>query len=168
MGEPVCLLTVLQLLRDAHPINRQTWWPTRLMAVTILIFFGLAAFANSEAWSQPPVSAFYDWTDLSPAIAPGTLLRARQIQLPFYYKAKAWRILYMTRDYADRPILSSGVIVLSGYAPTDQRHRKIVAWAHPVTGVARNCAPSLRQSPVESMAGFNELIPHRYIISTTD
>ncbi|MEO9168023.1 MAG: lipase family protein [Aestuariivirga sp.] len=105
---------------------------------------------------------------MSPAIAPGTLLRAEKIQLPVFYRAKAWRILYMTRDYENKPVVSSGVIVLSGYASADQRNRKIVAWAHPVTGIARNCAPSLRQSPIESIAGFNKLITDGYIIAATD
>jgi acetyl esterase/lipase len=116
----------------------------------------------------PKDTPFFDWPDLSPAIAPGTLLRYQRMSLPAFYRAKAWRILYMTRDYADRPILSSGMVVLSGYAPPNPAARNIVAWAHPTTGVARKCAPSLRQSPTNSIVGFNDLIPAGYIIAATD
>ena len=58
---------------------------------------------------------FFDWPDLSPAIAPGTLLRYQRMSLPAFYRAKAWRILYLMRDYSDRPILSSGMA--SAHAP---------------------------------------------------
>ena len=121
-----------------------------------------------QAFARPKDTPFFDWPDLTPAIAPGTLLRYQRMSLPAFYRAKAWRILYMTRDYADRPILSSGMVVLSSYAPPNPAARNIVAWAHPTTGVARKCAPSLRQSPTNSILGFNEMIPAGYINAATD
>jgi predicted esterase len=122
----------------------------------------------SDAMARPSATAFFDWANLSPSIAPGTLLRSQKMTLPPFFRAKAWRILYMTRDYADRPIVSSGMVILSAYAPTNPNDRNIVAWAHPTTGVARKCAPSLRQDPTSSIAGFNDLIPAGYIIAATD
>jgi acetyl esterase/lipase len=46
--------------------------------------------------------------------------------------------------------------------------RPVVAWAHPTTGVARSCAPSLGQSPFESIAGVIDMIPRSYLIVATD
>ncbi len=123
---------------------------------------------TQEALARPNVTSFFDWSDLSPSIAPGTLLRQQPLALPPFIRAKAWRILYMTRDYADRPILSSGMVIVSGYAPSQLSDRKIVSWAHPTTGIARKCAPSLRQSPTASILGFNDLITGGYIIAATD
>ena len=117
--------------------------------------FSSAFILNAPpAFARPKNTPFFDWPDLSPAIAPGTLLRYQRMSLPAFYRAEAWRILYMTRDYADRPILSSGMVVLSGYAPSNPAARSIVAWAHPTTGIARKCAPSLRQKPDEFHSRF--------------
>lgn len=122
----------------------------------------------APAAAKPTDIDFYKWKKLDPAIQPGTLLRYRPMPLLMFYRAKAWRILYMTRDYAARPIVSSGMVVLSGYANKSPELRDTVAWAHPTPGIARKCAPSLRQSPTESIPGFNELITAGYIIAATD
>ncbi len=142
-------------------MKKQKW----LGWIGMLLF---VLMANDSAFARPKVTSFFDWAELSATIQPGTLLRSQPMQLPPFFRAKAWRILYMTRDYADRPILSSGMVILSGYAPANPGDRNIVAWAHPTTGVARKCAPSLRQSPTGSIAGFDRLIPSGYIIAATD
>jgi alpha-beta hydrolase superfamily lysophospholipase len=84
------------------------------------------------------------------------------------FRGQAWRILYATRDYKGRPILSSGMVVLSGYANKDPQQRPIVAWAHPTTGIARECAPSLERLPHKTILGLNELVSSGYIIAATD
>lgn len=110
---------------------------------------------------------FYDSSGLDVAAPHGTLLRYEPLALPPFYRAKAWRILYTTRDYADRPVASSGTVILSYYAPA-ALDRRIVAWAHPTSGTNRKCAPSMRDSPIESISGINELISGGYIIAATD
>ena len=110
---------------------------------------------------------FYDSSGLDLVVVHGTLLRYEPLTLPPFYRAKAWRILYATRDYADRPVTSSGTVILSNYAPA-ARNRRIVAWAHPTSGINRRCAPSMRSSPIESISGINELISGGYIIAATD
>ena len=89
-------------------------------------------------------------------------------RFPPFYRAKAWRILYATRDYAGRPVVSSGMVVLSSYASSDPAARDIVAYAHPTTGIARRCAPTLRQRPVEAILGLNELVSRGYVVAATD
>jgi Secretory lipase len=137
-----------------------------VVAVLLPLLLVIVNFAPAAA--RPTDISFYKWENLDPAIQPGTLLRYKPMPLPMFYRAKAWRILYMTRDYAGKPIVSSGMVVLSGYANKNPRLRDTVAWAHPTTGIARKCAPSLRQSPTESIAGFNELIAAGYIVAATD
>ena len=99
---------------------------------------------------------------------PGTLLGYQPINLPGVFRGKAWRILYATRDYRGRPVLSSGMVVRSGYASKNPAARAIVACAHPTTGIARKCAPSLMAAPIKSILGLNELVSAGYIIAATD
>lgn len=99
--------------------------------------------------------------------APGTLLRYDKIGMPRNYRATAWHILYVTRDYQNHPILSTGIVVLPDKA-VKSGARKYVAWAHPTTGVAWKCAPSLRASPVRSIGGLNDLVANGFIVAATD
>jgi alpha-beta hydrolase superfamily lysophospholipase len=98
---------------------------------------------------------------------PGLLLDYKRIRLPSLYRAKGWRILYWTRDFRQRPILSSGVVILPDSAPRIPMERKFVAWAHP-TGVARKCAPSLRQSPTKAIDGIDRMVSAGLVIAATD
>jgi alpha-beta hydrolase superfamily lysophospholipase len=99
---------------------------------------------------------------------PGTLLSYDRIDLPMVYRAKAWRILYVTRDYRMLPMLSTGLVVLPDKAARIPMDRKFVAWAHPTTGVARKCAPSLRGSPIKTIGGLNDLVASGLVVVATD
>ncbi|MCX7344603.1 MAG: alpha/beta fold hydrolase [Alphaproteobacteria bacterium] len=120
------------------------------------------------ALAKPSVSDFYNIPPSRLNVPPGTLLRYEPARLPAFYRAKAWRVLYSTRDYRGRPIAASGMVVVSDYAPKDPAQRKIVAWAHPTTGVARNCAPSLRNNITTMISGLNDLIANGYVVAATD
>jgi pimeloyl-ACP methyl ester carboxylesterase len=43
-----------------------------------------------------------------------------------------------------------------------------VAWAHPTTGIGRNCAPSLLNWPGSAILGLNEFISAGYVVVATD
>lgn len=120
------------------------------------------------ALAKPSVSDFYNIPPSQLDVPPGTLLRYEPAKLPAFYRAKAWRVLYSTRDYRGRPIAASGMVVVSDYAPKNPAQRKIVAWAHPTTGVARSCAPSLRNNITTMISGLNDLIANGYIVAATD
>ena len=141
------------------------------MASTIillaLIFQGSPWLFNA-AHSKPVQNAFYSATTEQKLSMPGTLLKIIALKPPAFFRAKAWKILYNTRDTYGRPILSSGVVIVSDYAPRDPGKRKIVAWAHPTAGVNRACAPSLQDWPGKSILGLNELISAGYIVVATD
>ena len=136
-------------------------WTLRWIAAWLFIVLAPAyGFAGQPA-------GFYNSSQLDLSAAHGKLLRYEPLQVPLFYRAKAWRILYATRDYAGRPVASSGFVIQSDYAP-GMSDRPIVAWAHPATGIAQICAPSLRNSPVISIAGISELIAGGYVIVATD
>jgi alpha-beta hydrolase superfamily lysophospholipase len=140
-----------------------------IRCLQVLRWFGwclLAVFAICIC-AEAGTGNFYDTSGLHISASPGTLLRYEPLKLPFFYRAKAWRILYATRDHSGRPVASSGVVVLSGYAPPAPK-RRIVAWTHPTTGTSRKCAPSLRSSPIDSISGINDLITGGYIVVATD
>jgi alpha-beta hydrolase superfamily lysophospholipase len=131
-----------------------------LLASMLVFSFGQA---NAE-----PLTNFYNAPAKLAANAPGTLLNYQPLPVPAFFKAKAWRILYATRDYRGRPILSSGMVVLPHNASRDTGKRSIVAWAHPTIGIARQCAPSLLQDPLHSILGLNDLLASGHIIAATD
>ncbi len=134
---------------------------TRLLQICVCVL----AFAALSLSAQ---AGFYDATQAQIAQPPGTLIRAQTIGLPAFYRAKAWRILYATRDYAGNPIAASGVVVQSTVRPVGPRGQTIVAWAHSTVGTAQGCAPSLRQQPTQFILGLNDMISAGYITVATD
>lgn len=136
----------------------------RIATLALLLAFSLGALAPAAA--RPPGIT----TNSIPAgkQQPGTLLDYERIGLPQNYRATAWHIRYVTRDYAMRPTISTGVVVLPASAPANPTARKFVAWAHPTTGVAWKCAPTLRAAPTKSIGGLNDLVAHGLVVAATD
>jgi pimeloyl-ACP methyl ester carboxylesterase len=132
-------------------------------ALLFLAAIGLALGPAAEAKPKPSEKSI-------PASAqkPGTLLSYDRIALPVIYRAKAWRIVYVTRNYRMQPILSTGLVVLPDKAPRIPMERQFVAWAHPTTGVASKCAPSLRASPLKTIGGLNDLVASGVVVAATD
>ena len=142
---------------------------TRLLSVVLLLLVTLTGMGGADdAQARPSWTGFYQTTPDQIALPPGTLLKYEPMRLPPFLRAKAWRILYATRDYASRPIAASGLVVLPDYAAKSPAERTIVAWAHPTVGIARYCAPSLSKTPLGSILGMNELISSGHIIAATD
>lgn len=137
----------------------------RLTAACLASAMLIAAGGLERSEAKPNPFQFYNISNAELNGPPGTLVRSQPLALPPFYRAKAWRILYVTRDYAGRPIASSGVVVVSDYV---RDSRRMVAWAHPTSGVARKCAPSLRKSPIEAIEGIKELIGGGFIVTATD
>lgn len=133
-----------------------------ILGILALVFWPVASLA------KPELPAFYTVLQAALNAPAGTLLRHEPFKLPRFYRAKAWRIIYVTRDFRNRPIASSGIVVLSDYAPVDRSKRNIVAWAHPTTGVARRCAPSLRSEATGIVLGLPDLVARGYVVVASD
>ncbi len=138
-----------------------------------MIFKRLAIFlcsATLAACSIPKPSSFYDQPVTK--AAPGTLIGAEPYS-PTIPGAAAYRILYNSTDLHGAPIPVSGVV----YIPTAQPPpggRNIVSWAHPTTGAAPGCAPSLNFertggiSMADSIPGLPAFIAAGDIVAATD
>ena len=93
-----------------------------------------------------PLTKFYDTpTPFSPQ-KPGTLIRSEEFEeydLPL--GVLAVRILYHSRSASGQDVVASGVVLYpDARAPVGGW--PVIAWAHALNGVARQCAPSLARS----------------------
>jgi hypothetical protein len=109
----------------------------------------------SQAPRRLPLTKFYDTPDPFPAGQPGELIRSEAFSeylLP--YTVSAVRILYHSRSLHQKDVAASAVVLLPrGKSP--RGGWPIIAWAHDLTGSARQCAPSLlktlNEGPLLSM-----------------
>jgi pimeloyl-ACP methyl ester carboxylesterase len=81
--------------------------------------------------------------------------------------AKAWRVLYSSTGLDGKPVGVSGVVIAPALPPPIAG-RPVVAWAHPTTGVADNCAPSLRAGVFDTIPHLQALIALDYVVTATD
>ena len=109
----------------------------------------------SQAPRRLPLTKFYDTPDALPSGQPGELIRSEafyEYLLP--YTISAVRILYHSRSPLEKDVAASGVVLLPRGAPPPGGWA-IIAWAHDLTGSARQCAPSLlktmNEGPLLSM-----------------
>jgi acetyl esterase/lipase len=93
-----------------------------------------------------PLSKFYDTPDPLPAGNPGELIRSAEFDgynLPL--GVSAIRLLYHSRSAINNDVSVSAVaLVPDGKAPAGGW--PVIAWAHELNGVARDCAPSLARN----------------------
>ena len=108
---------------------------------------------------------FYQVPATLPSGKPGSLIRA-EVLLGAPSGSRAWRVLYHSRDVHGADIAVSGIVV----APDDARagDRAVVSWAHPTTGAAGACAPSVGADPFSLIEGVHELLDAGYVIAATD
>ncbi|QJU55800.1 alpha/beta fold hydrolase [Herbiconiux sp. KACC 21604] len=118
--------------------------------------------AVEESTEQP----FYTLPSPAPAAAPGTLLRTEPLpSAPA--GAVAWRVLYHSADVLGNDIVVSGVVVAPDGEPP-QGGRPVVSWAHPTTGAAARCAPSVGIDPFDLIEGLDDLLDAGYVVAATD
>lgn len=140
---------------------------TKLVACLLFFLGGLFLASDMLAVAKPvsPRDAFYTIRPGDLAGPPGTLIRAEPIKIAFVYRAKAYRILYVSRDIRDSKIAVSGMAVVSTFPRRGAR--PVVAWAHGTSGVARKCAPSLLSDPL-AIPGVKDMIVQGYAVVATD
>jgi len=111
-------------------------------------------------------ASFYAIPDPLPGAAPGTIVRSEPLpQGPA--GALAWRALYHTRDLNGADIVVSGIVVAPA-SPAPPGGRTIVSWAHPTTGAAQQCAPSLGVDPFDLIEGLQDLLKAGYVVAASD
>jgi hypothetical protein len=131
-------------------------------------FFCMSAIAGC---SIPKPGPFYQ-TAAIPTKPPGTIISAAPFA-PTVTGATAYRILYNSTDIGGNIIAVSGVVYVP-LAPPPPGGRNIVAWAHPTTGIAPGCAPSVDTggfggiSMADSIPGLDAFISAGDIVAATD
>lgn len=112
------------------------------------------------------VPAFYRLAETPSVGQPGGIVDVERIaSAPF--GATAWRLVYHSRDLAGDDVPVSAVLIVPD-SPAPMEGRTIVSWAHPTTGAAVQCAPSLGVDPFELIAGLHEFLLEGYAIVATD
>ncbi len=131
-------------------------------------FFFLPALA---ACSIPTPGSFYRQAAL--LNAPHGAPIAVEPFSPTVKGAAAYRVLYNSEDIHGGIIPVSGIIYVP-LAPPPPGGRNLVAWAHPTTGIAPGCAPSLDKgvlgglSFAESIPGLDAFISAGDVVAATD
>lgn len=141
----------------------------KAIAYLVLILASLSSLSASLPSTAKPVSPldmFYTIRPEDLSGAPGTLIRAAPIEIMSIYRAKAYRILYVSQNLKGEKIGVSGMAMVSTF-PNNGAMRPVVAWAHATTGVARKCAPSLRSDPL-AIPGAKDMIVKGYTVVATD
>jgi alpha-beta hydrolase superfamily lysophospholipase len=130
------------------------------VVMTAVAFGGLVTVARAQ-------TAFYSPAGIDLAARqPGALLRLQPMAgAPF--DASAYRILYRSTGLRGEPIAVSGVVIVPrGQPPAGGR--RIVAWAHPTTGIVDVCAPSLARVFFRSVQGLQDMLDRGYAVAATD
>lgn len=120
------------------------------LAVVVMVAAGGAWWINEQlSDGAPVVDAFYD----PPAEVPadhGRLIRADDYLGRAPEGATVRRILYTTQDAHGDPAVASALVI----SPDEitWTPRPVVLWNHGTTGVARGCAPSMRDGSATKWA----------------
>ena len=111
-----------------------------------------------------PFVVLFSWVSLA-ASRPGDIIRSEPMQAPA--GASAWKIVYASTGLNGEPIQVTGIVVAPS-TPAPAGGRPVVAWAHPTTGVAEKCAPSLLPTVFQKIPELDTLIAHGYVVAATD
>ena len=128
-------------------------------ALCLAVAFGLAAPAAADD--------FYDATPAELAGPAGSLIRVEGMNIPLT-DGHAYRILYRSTGLDGKTIAVSGLVIVP-FANPPAGGWPVIAWAHPTTGIARKCAPTvLFPDPVNVIPGINEMLSRRFVVVATD
>ena len=134
----------------------------------------LVALAAGGWWASswlsegaPVVDAFYDPPEVVP-YEHGRLIRVGEFAGQEPVGAQVHRILYTTRDAVGQPAVASALVIIPDERPPGAR--PVIAWNHGTTGVARGCAPSLRDASATKWAipALDDVIRRGWIVVASD
>ncbi|MCI1018696.1 alpha/beta fold hydrolase [Microbacterium sp. C5A9] len=150
---------------------RRTRRTLLIIGVVLVVVLALAAaeFARRYVEGRADLAtdpAFYALPSPVPSADPGTIIRMEAIaSAPA--GSSAWRVIYHSQNLAGDDIPVSGVVIVPD-DPAPGGGRTVIAWAHPTTGAAARCAPSLGLDPFQYIEGLHELLAEGYAIAATD
>lgn len=140
-----------------------------LVVVVILIgamIVGIGPRLLGDARERDALAAFYAQPPDAADGAPGTIVRSEPL-LGHPFDADAWRIMYRTTALGGETVAATGVVIVPhGQAPAGGR--TVLAWGHPTTGTAPECAPSRSFDPFLDIEGMRLLLDRGYAIVAPD
>jgi hypothetical protein len=140
---------------------------TAMVALVVFAAGALTALAVLPDGDEPSAQdAFYEQPDPLPDGAPGEILRSAPIAgAPD--GARAYRILYRSRDHRGRPAALSALLFVSTRAAPANR-RNVVALPHGTVGVAQDCAVSRGRGFFAHVDGLARFVRAGYAVVVPD
>src|SRR5262245_31718378 len=130
-------------------------------------FAATGVFALCLGLGGDPVEALYDVGAGEVAGEPGSIIRVWPLESGGPGNSDAFGFLYRSTGIKGEPVPVSGAIYIpSGSAPAGGRH--IIAWAHPTSGVAPDCAPSLYPDRAGLIWNLSDMLKEGYVVVATD
>jgi acetyl esterase/lipase len=126
-----------------------------------------ASAKRPESLRSFPLTKFYDTPDPLPPGKSGELIRSTEFEeydLP--PGVSAVRLLYYSRSASGDDVAASGVILFPDEKPPAGGW-PVIAWAHGLSGVARQCAPSLARN-LQQGPFFSMYVGLGYAVVATD
>jgi hypothetical protein len=114
-----------------------------------------------------PAEALYDVGAKEIPGKPGTIIRVWPLLSGGPGNSDAFRFLYRSTGPKGETIPVSGAIFIpDGPAPAGGRN--VIAWAHPTSGVAPDCAPSLYPDRAGLIWNLRDMLDRGYVVVATD
>lgn len=141
----------------------------RVALAVVLVVASGAAWAVNDWLDEgaPVVDSFYNPPDDVPT-RHGMLIRSDDFAGRAPEGAEVRRILYTTRTALGEPAVASALVI----SPEDSLPglRPVVAWNHGTTGVARGCAPSLREEAATAwmIPAVDDAIARGWVVVASD
>lgn len=146
---------------------------TALLAVALATAAAVAMPGGATpAGAQTPPPAFYTPPSPLPAGQPGNVIKSERIT---FWGATATRVMYLSRDVADRPMAVTGTVLVPTTPWTGPGQRPIVAYAPFTAGMGDQCAVSrvLAGEPGDLTSGVqtgfvNAMLAKGFAVAQTD
>lgn len=157
-------------MREADSTSRRGWFRIAALVVAAVLLAAMVTVIGSrllgDAREQDGLASFYEQPSGAHTGDPGTLVKSERLEgAPV--DTEAWRIMYRTTDVNGDPAVSTGVVVTPlGDAP--KNGRTVLAWGHPTTGSAVDCAPSRGFDPFIGIEGMRPMLDRGYTVVATD
>jgi acetyl esterase/lipase len=130
-------------------------------------FAATGAFVVLLSLGGDPAEALYDVEPGEVPGKPGTIIRVWPLEGGGPGDSDAFRFLYRSTGPKGETIPVSGAIFIPS-GPVPAGGRNVIAWAHPTSGVAPACAPSLYPHGADLIWNLSDMLGHGYVIVATD
>ena len=153
---------------DVVPVGHRSTARTVARAIALLLLAVIVGVGVFVERSQPPTpGSFYEPPKPLSDGPLGTIVKSEPIQ-GFPDWITGWKLLYRTTSYTGAPAVASAMVLVPR-TPAPPGGRRVVAWAHPTTGVVPACAPSLQNGDsLTKVQGYNTFLSAGYAVVATD